>query len=206
MSPMDEPTPLSDLLTPVSQAPTSAGQWLRQARERAGLDLGVLSALLKVPVRQLEALEADQYDQLMGTAFVRSLTRTICRHLNVDSKPALDLLPLNDTRLGPVKDSLGAAEVASLGGLFRGRSSSWGTLLVVLCLVGVFVGGALYWQSHTDTDVVMPTPQPMSEPTSVEQPVPPSMVIEPAAVVTTPPEGAASAVAPALQATDSKGK
>lgn len=121
MSRMDEQYTTSEIAGSAPALPLSAGQWLRQARERAGMDLGVLSALIKVPVRQLQALEADQHDQLMGTAFVRSLTVTICRHLNVEPQPALDLLPGNVTRLGPQKDSLGQADAPQLGGLFHGR-------------------------------------------------------------------------------------
>ena len=37
----------------------SAGSMLRQAREMAGLHIGALAVALKVPVKKLEALEAE---------------------------------------------------------------------------------------------------------------------------------------------------
>lgn len=156
MSSMNEQDTLIE--TPASEATAkrSAGQWLRQARERAGVDLGVLSALIKVPVRQLQALEADQHDQLMGTAFVRSLTVTICRHLNIDPQPALDVLPDNTTRLGPEKDSLGEADVPQLGGLFHGRSVRWGKWLALGLLVFLAVGAYVLWRQ---SPVVAPVPE-----------------------------------------------
>ena len=44
----------------------TAGQLLREARQKAGIQLAVLSVTLKVPVRQLEALEADETSILNG--------------------------------------------------------------------------------------------------------------------------------------------
>ncbi len=169
MSPMDAHNTSNESVNTAVLLPASAGQWLRQARERAGLDMGVLSALIKVPVRQLEALEADQHDQLMGTAFVRSLTRTVCRHLHVDPQPALDLLPRNDTRLGPEKDTLGEADAPPLGGLFHGRTPRAGKLLFVLLLLAL-VGGGLYWKWHSTSQVALPEPAPITlqSPTVVE--------------------------------------
>ena len=181
MSRMDEQYTISEISGTASAAPLSAGQWLRRARERAGMDLGVLSALIKVPVRQLQALEADQYDQLMGTAFVRSLTVTIARHLNVDPQPALDVLPGNVTRLGPEKDSLGQADAPQLGGLFHGRGFAWGkwSALVLVVLVAGGVYGFL---------------RPSADPISAPETLPP--VVMPAAPVTEPVTPTATATSP----------
>ncbi|RZS58658.1 helix-turn-helix domain-containing protein [Sphaerotilus mobilis] len=79
---------------------TSAGAMLRQAREQRGLDLDQLALLLKVPVRKLEALEADRYDELPGTAFVRGLATAIARQLDMD--PALVLAALPSGGVAPV--------------------------------------------------------------------------------------------------------
>ena len=72
---------------------TTAGQLLREARTRAGVDLGVLSLNLKVSVRQLQALEADEHDPAKGPVFVRALAASVCRHLHTDPAPILALLP-----------------------------------------------------------------------------------------------------------------
>ena len=47
----------------------SAGMLLRQAREAAGVHIGALSVSLKVPVKKLEALEADRHDLLPDAVF-----------------------------------------------------------------------------------------------------------------------------------------
>lgn len=81
----------------------TAGQLLRQARLKAGVHLAVLSIHLKVPVKQLEALEADDLDPSKGPVFYRSLTASVCRHLGIDPAPILKLLPRLSGQLEPVK-------------------------------------------------------------------------------------------------------
>ena len=71
----------------------SAGALLRQAREAAGLHVAALAVSLKVPVRKLEALEDDRYDQLTDAVFARALASSVCRTLKVDPQPILARLP-----------------------------------------------------------------------------------------------------------------
>lgn len=86
----------------VASSATTAGQLLRQARLKANVHLAVLPVTLKVPVRQLEALEADELDMSKGPAFYRGLASSVCRHLHADPAPVLALLPQATTRLKPV--------------------------------------------------------------------------------------------------------
>jgi cytoskeleton protein RodZ len=81
----------------------TAGQMLRQARLKAGVDLAVLSVQLKVPVKQLEDLEADMLDPRKGPVFYRGLTASVCRHLGTDAAPILQLLPRLSGQLEPIK-------------------------------------------------------------------------------------------------------
>jgi cytoskeleton protein RodZ len=71
----------------------TAGTLLRQAREAAGLHVAALAVALKVPLRKLEALEADRYDGLTDAVFIRALALSVCRWLKVDPQPILDRLP-----------------------------------------------------------------------------------------------------------------
>lgn len=209
MSRMDEQYTTSEISGSAPALPLSAGQWLRQARERAGMDLGVLSALIKVPVRQLQALEADQHDQLMGTAFVRSLTVTICRHLNVEPQPALDLLPGNVTRLGPEKDSLGQADAPQLGGLFHGRGFAWSkwSALVLVVLVAGGVYGFLRQPAPTSApEVVPPAVMPAPSVTEPVAPTPPDASSANAAAPVTLPVTVTIPAPPAAAASVPKGQ
>lgn len=76
-----------------SQRPMTAGQMLRAAREAAGLHVAALAVALKVPVRKLEALEADQLSATEDAVFVRALAASVCRSVKVDAAPILALLP-----------------------------------------------------------------------------------------------------------------
>lgn len=71
----------------------SAGTLLREAREAAGLHVGALAVSLKVPVKKLEALEADDLSQLPDAVFARALAATVCRSLKIDPEPVLARMP-----------------------------------------------------------------------------------------------------------------
>ncbi|MBI5277871.1 MAG: DUF4115 domain-containing protein [Burkholderiales bacterium] len=78
---------------PVAQDGVTAGTLLRRAREAAGMHVATLAVSLKVPVRKLEALEEDRYEQLSDAVFVRALASSVCRTLKIDPQPVLDRLP-----------------------------------------------------------------------------------------------------------------
>jgi cytoskeleton protein RodZ len=94
MSEEAAPAPAEPATTPATAAPAaSAGAMLRAAREQRGLALDEFAALLKVPARRLELLEADQFEQLPDPVFVRALAQAMCRTLKIDPAPVLALLP-----------------------------------------------------------------------------------------------------------------
>jgi len=78
---------------------TTAGGLLKVARQAVGMHLAVLSMNLKVPVRQLEALEADQYLVDQSPVFARALAASVCRQLRVDPAPVLALMPMSANHL-----------------------------------------------------------------------------------------------------------
>ena len=63
------------------------------------MHLAVLSMALKVPTRQLEALERDDYTAFKGVAFLRALAQSVCRHLDIDPVPVLAGLPQGVSQL-----------------------------------------------------------------------------------------------------------
>ncbi len=82
---------------------------LKQARERAGLHPVALAAMLKIPVKRLEALEAGRFDELPDMTFARALALSVCRALKVDPQPILANFPAsNEVRLNDIERSLNA--------------------------------------------------------------------------------------------------
>lgn len=82
----------------------TAGTLLRQAREAQGLSLDTLATVLKVPAQKLQALEADQYDQLPGLAFVRALAKNLCRQLHIEADEVLQKLPQTEVMSQALED------------------------------------------------------------------------------------------------------
>jgi cytoskeleton protein RodZ len=86
--------PMEQSVRDESPAPAeSAGALIKQAREAAGLHIAALAVALKVPVKKLEALEADRLDLLPDAVFVRALASSVCRTLKMDAAQVLALLP-----------------------------------------------------------------------------------------------------------------
>ncbi|TFZ03221.1 helix-turn-helix domain-containing protein [Ramlibacter rhizophilus] len=85
----------------VAESDISAGALLRQAREGAGLHVAALAGALKVPQRQLEALEQDRLELLPDVVYARALAASVCRNLRLDPQLVLTRLPKgSDSRLG----------------------------------------------------------------------------------------------------------
>lgn len=130
------------------QGAVTAGALLREARQSAGVHIAALAVALKVPVSKLEALEADNYDALPDTVFVRALASSMCRTLKMDPAPVLSLLPQSQTpRLStdggglntPMKSAGGKSSASSSSSLTTRsapRPVSW---VVLALLVGALV-------------------------------------------------------------------
>jgi len=126
-----EPVPLETV--PV----LSAGALIRQAREEAGLHIASLAMALKVPVKRLEALEADRFDLLPSAVFSRALASSVCRALKLNPTPVLAQLP------GLSAPRLGYPEESRLAPYSSGSSGQSSTFLGSLSRPAL-AGGALF--------------------------------------------------------------
>ncbi len=140
----------SSLLMPEGAfvAPPTAGALLKAARQQAGVHLAVLSVNLKVPVRQLEALEADQHPAEQSPVFARALAASMCRQLRVDPAPILALMPMSANYLEPhgsVRQALAAP--VELGRVRRASvdvpSKAWWAAGAMMVLIAVLI-----WAPH----------------------------------------------------------
>ncbi|MEJ6023388.1 helix-turn-helix domain-containing protein [Ramlibacter sp. PS4R-6] len=181
-----------------AQAEASAGTLLRRAREASGLHVAALAVALKVPVRKLEALEDDRFEELGDAVFIRALASSVCRTLKVDAQPVLARLPQTAApRLVRDNDGLNAP--------FRapgdGPAPSWLDAVrqpVPLAVLALLVGAVVVYfmpVSHTEEKAaaVAPAPVPAAAPVAF---VPAPTVRETPA----PAAAAPAAVAPAPEA------
>jgi len=71
----------------------SLGKTLREAREHLGLSIADVAHQTKLAPRQIEALEADDFQHLPEMPFVRGFVRSYAKILQLDAQPLLAFLP-----------------------------------------------------------------------------------------------------------------
>lgn len=86
------------------------GAALRAARERAALSVADVVERIKFSAKQIEALEADRYEDLPQGQFLRGLVRSYARLLQIDEAVLLAQLPQPElaVNLTPVQNTLEA--------------------------------------------------------------------------------------------------
>ncbi|HRL22912.1 helix-turn-helix domain-containing protein [Alcaligenes sp. SDU_A2] len=131
---------MSETLSSSSQsAPVSGvGPTLRELRQAQAYSLADVSGRLKFSVRQLEALEAEQWDQLPGGQSLRGMVRNYARFLEADGTAVLTMLESQVSDAGAPKPVPRSAPGAGLAGTelslySESRSGfSWGWLLIIV--------------------------------------------------------------------------
>ena len=76
----------------------TAGAMLAAARARAGLSIDAVAQQLKLGVRQVQAIEEDNFAALPGRTFVRGFVRNYARLLKLDGDAVLAALPGSSAR------------------------------------------------------------------------------------------------------------
>jgi cytoskeleton protein RodZ len=130
---------------PLEVGPLTAGSMLRQMREAAGVDAGLLASALKVSLQKIEALESDQFDKLPDMTFARGLASAICRAFGADAAPVLERMPVAAPGLHAPVD-VGGQPFRSAGDrpapMVNPGISKPLAWAVVACLIGAV---ALWW-------------------------------------------------------------
>jgi cytoskeleton protein RodZ len=209
---------MNDAVMVDSPAPQlSAGTLLRRAREAAGLHVAAVAVALKVPVRKLEALEEDRFQDLGDPVFIRGLASSVCRTLKIDPQPVLERLPQTGVpRLVRDTDGLNAP--------FRAPSDapapSWidavrqpvplTVLALVIGMVVIYFLPARQLEEMATPAAVVPAPatsvapepapvasQPAPAPAALASVTPPAVIEAPAPRIAPAPVVAAPASAPA---------
>ncbi|MEG3087665.1 helix-turn-helix domain-containing protein [Sphingomonas sp. PB4P5] len=77
---MTDPVPADD----ATLFPKSVGERLREAREAQGVSLAEIAARTRVPLRQLEAIEADNYSGLPSVTYAVGFAKAYARAVGAD--------------------------------------------------------------------------------------------------------------------------
>jgi cytoskeletal protein RodZ len=130
-----------DAGTDIYQGPQGLGPTLRALREAKRFSLGEVSSRLKFSVRQLEALEAEQWDRLPSGVSLRGFVKNYARFLDADVDALVTMLEgqVSGTSVRPTP----VAEAPSLSGgadipmHVDTTSRSWGWLVVIVLILVV---------------------------------------------------------------------
>ncbi|MFZ2303046.1 MAG: RodZ domain-containing protein [Gallionella sp.] len=186
----------------------SLGKMLREARERIGLSVADVANQIKFAPRQIEALEADDFQHLPEMTFVRGFVRSYAKILDMDVQPLLAALPQTNVPAMPLIPI--SVEVP----FPDARSVNWQNLiwLGITLLLAVLVVAFAVW--HYTTPVSQPEAAqvevPVSLPSKMEvipaSPVLEAGTIESPALAEVKPEPAANLPSPhdTLSATGNK--
>jgi len=122
----------------------AAGALLLKERRRQGLSLGDISRQLKLSVRQVEALERDDYSAYKGPVFIHGFIRNYAKLLGLDPEP---LIRATDSMLNPPQIATTSAnqpERAQPEPAVRGKRPLWPlitALLLIAIAVSFYFGG-----------------------------------------------------------------
>jgi cytoskeleton protein RodZ len=122
----------------------TAGAMLAAARARAGLSIDAVAQQLKLGVRQVQALEDDNFAALPGRTFVRGFVRNYARLLKLDGDAVLAALPGSSA---PALEAPSLHETApSIGELptTGGNRPGWTRWAIPLTLLAIIAGAAAY--------------------------------------------------------------
>lgn len=122
---------------PVAGTDSGPGAALLTERRRQNLSLGDVSRQLKLSVRQIEALERDDFSGFQGPVFVHGFIRNYSKLLGLDPGP---LIRAADRLLNPVPVQV-APEPAVIGERDAPASGKWKWPLVAGVAVVVVVAG-----------------------------------------------------------------
>ncbi len=146
--------------------PISPGASLAAARNKIGLSTADVARSLRLSVRQIEAIEADDFERLPGKTFLRGFVRNYAKLLNIDPEPLLEACQYTAIRpqaqSQPISVPPGQVEISASRSqrTFSGNKPSlwlkYAPVIFVLALL-VWMGFEFLEGSNGNTVVVKPS-------------------------------------------------
>lgn len=153
------------------------GRALAEARAARNLTVIEVAQQLKLSATQVEALEADAYEQLPGPVFVRGFVRNYARLLELDADVLVDKVGLPHA---PSPASAAIPLSRNIPFPERGRTNWVPYASVLALIIGVMVLFEIFFSTPSATVVSAVTPKSAAVPV-VAEPAPPAKEVPPAA-------------------------
>lgn len=179
--------------------PAELGMLLRDLREQKQLSIGEVSERLKLPARQIEALENGGYDDLPEPIFVRGFLRSYGRFLGADDA----VLSAALERIAPTEKVANTANCNNnkLNFAEAERKKPFPTWIFGLIAVPLIGYGVYAWQTKSKTENARQEAESKPLPTASEASRPtldnPNVVVKPMTASDTQTVSASSASQPA---------
>ena len=148
--------------------PKTAGEKLREAREAHGLSLAEIAARTRVPVRQLEAIEKDDYAALPSITYSVGFAKAYARAVDLDEVAIARDVRGASNQAEPARRTEYEPFEVDEPSRVPTRGLAIGALIVALLLivgVGLFYGTSLFRGEES-------APTPTAESTVAEAPAP----------------------------------
>lgn len=162
---------------------TSPGNMLREARERLGLSVMDVASQIKFAPRQIEALEADDYQHLPEAAFLRGFVRSYAKILHLDAQTVLAALPQGSAASVELTPGSVGEPFPDVHSVLR-QNLNW---LIGALLLAIIVVGLAIWhftappEQPKDALVESPVTLPEEVQVTPAQPVAETAAVEPEA-------------------------
>ena len=173
-----------------------AGRMLSKLREERGLSLSDVGQQLKYGVKQIEALEAEEFGRLPGPTFVRGMVRSYAKLLDTDPRAVLSAL---DRQYVPNEIDL---DLRHKGVPFA-RTGKRATRTYLILSVLVFIAAGIFYEWRAGAFPWarwVPNPSPPLQEPGVGAAAPPAAQASPQSVAPSP-EATRSAAASAATET-----
>lgn len=126
----------------------SIGEDLKAQRLAKGLTLDELSTRTKIPVRSLEALESNRFDQLPGLVFLRGFVRQCARELDLDGEAMAARLPNVSVESQPLPE---APARVGRGPRDPRITAAFASVLWLVAGAGAITGAWYYYNNYGHT-------------------------------------------------------
>jgi cytoskeletal protein RodZ len=127
----------------------SLGQQLKRDRELRQVSLEEVSHTTRIPLRMLEHIEADRFDELPGDVFARGFLKSYARALGMSPD---EVIARFDADAGPEPDSA-PAPIAAITPPERGRRFGIGIALVILLILFTLALSIVLRPRHRDAPI-----------------------------------------------------
>lgn len=167
---------------PVEKTATSLGKMLSEARERLGMTVEDVASQIKFAPRQIEALEAEDFQRLPEAAFLRGFVRSYAKVLHLDAGILLAALPQNKPAQADLVPNSVGEPFPNVHSVLR-QNLVWMSAALLMIMI---VAGFAYWHLTTppEQSQVAQVESPISLPPEAQviapaQPIPEVPVVEP---------------------------